>query len=128
MKAEKELNKTAQCAKCPWKVDTNPYEIPNGYDPKKHRALSNTCQPYLTGLGKSELPVMACHETHDAYCVGWLHNQLGEGNNVALRIRMMSYKPFKLQVDGRQHRTFADTLPTRKHLIEFKKKNQDAKS
>jgi len=116
---KKSLNKTVQCAKCPWKVGTNPYEIPNGYDEEKHKALARTCSSGIEHLGVGVLPVMSCHETHNDYCVGWLHNQLGNGNNIALRVKMMGYTPFKLVVIGKQHKVFADTLPTAKHLNDF---------
>ena len=36
------LKRVKQCAKCPWKVDTNPNDIPNGYDTEKHKNLSTT--------------------------------------------------------------------------------------
>lgn len=29
-----------QCAKCPWKVTTDPFDIPDGYCPTKHAALA----------------------------------------------------------------------------------------
>lgn len=31
-----------QCAKCPWRVDVDPNDIPGGYCPTKHAALCNT--------------------------------------------------------------------------------------
>lgn len=42
-----------QCKKCPWKVSTDPYDIPNGYCPDKHAKLSSTvAEPGdLRGLG-----------------------------------------------------------------------------
>ena len=36
------LKQTAQCAKCPWRVDVDPHEIPNGYSVDKHAALAST--------------------------------------------------------------------------------------
>lgn len=36
------LKRTAQCAKCPWRVDVDPHDIPNGYCEVKHRALEST--------------------------------------------------------------------------------------
>jgi hypothetical protein len=58
---------------------------------------------------------MACHEAPtgaEQPCVGWLANQLGPGNNLALRMRVMFG-----QIDGNvvtvgpQHDVFEDTLP-----------------
>lgn len=34
------LKRTAQCAKCPWRVDVDPHDIPNGYCEQKHAALA----------------------------------------------------------------------------------------
>jgi len=51
-------------------------------------------------------------ETHDAHCVGWLNHQLGRGNNIGLRLSMMSCENIRdLKLDGEQHETFEDTLP-----------------
>jgi Family of unknown function (DUF6283) len=103
------LKRTAQCAKCPWLVDTDPFDIPDGYDPEKHRALERTiATPGSMDLG----PAMACHETDEAHCVGWLVNQLGPGNNIGLRIRMISCEnASKIRLRGEQHECFESTLP-----------------
>ena len=107
------LKRLRQCDKCPWKVSTDPHEIPNGYSVDRHLALSSTiAEP---GALRSSGHVMACHE-HDSaegvHCVGWLMNQLGPGNNIALRLQMMSCENIgKVQLDGPQHERFEDTLP-----------------
>jgi len=107
------LPRTTQCAKCPWKVNTNPHDIPDGYSVDKHKALSCTIakdvNPFrVTGA-------MSCHHStgeDEMYCVGWLHNQLGVGNNIGLRIRMMKCENIgKLKTVGKQHQRFEDTLP-----------------
>jgi hypothetical protein len=105
------LKRTAQCQKCPWRVDVDPYDIPNGYDPEKHRALERTiARPGDLGLG--QLRAMTCHETDDAHCIGWLVNQIGPGNNIGLRLRMFSCENAgKIRLRGEQHRCFEDTLP-----------------
>lgn len=94
-----------QCAKCPWKVLTDPNEIP-GYDADKHRALRSTIQ------GST---MMGCHETPVGAhlpCVGWLSHQLGPGNNLGLRLRVMSGQiSGSFDLDGPQHQSFSDTLP-----------------
>ena len=105
------LKRTAQCSKCPWWVETDPHEIPNGYSEDKHRALADTIagpEHGIFGPGRA----MACHETHDAHCIGWLVNQVGPGNNIGLRIRMMTCEnASKIRLRGEQHRCFEDTLP-----------------
>lgn len=117
MKEKFKLKRTVQCAKCPWKIDTDPYEIPDGYSVKKHRALENTIANASCFRIPKTLQIMACHHSKDTnenaeHCVGWLHNQLGIGNNIALRLSMMNCENIKdLQVVGEQHIRFEDTLP-----------------
>lgn len=107
------LKRVRQCDKCPWKVSTDPHDIPNGYNVEKHRALADTiAEPgSLRDTGRA----MSCHEhpvSDEAHCVGWLINQLGPGNNIALRLRVMSCENIgQVQLDGPQHMTFEDTLP-----------------
>lgn len=104
------LNRTIQCAKCPWKVSTDPRDIPNGYSEHKHAALKCTiAEPgSMHGSGRA----MACHEMDETHCIGWLGNQIGHGNNIGLRIRMMSCENQRdIRIVGEQHERFEDTLP-----------------
>lgn len=104
-----------QCAKCPWRVDVDPTEIPNGYCEMKHAALENTiARPGQLNIGGT-LRMMACHETKpgkELPCVGWLANQLGPGNNIGLRIAA-SRNPslYDFELVGEPHVRFEDTLP-----------------
>lgn len=105
------LKRTTQCVKCPWRVDVDPHDIPNGYDVEKHHRLGNTIAQGFN-LFDDTLHIMACHETHNAHCIGWLVNQTGPGNNIALRMKMMSCgNARKVRTRGEQHETFEDTLP-----------------
>ena len=109
------LKRVLQCAKCPWRKDVSPHEIPNGYCVEKHKALADTiAKPCdLSSLSAGPMRVMACHETQDAHCVGWLVNQLGPGNNLALRMHVRNCENIsKLSLVGEQHERFEDTLPT----------------
>jgi len=108
-----ELKRTRQCKKCPWRIDVNPRDILNGYDEVKHANLINTiADPHNTLSSINHERVMACHEIHDAHCVGWLNNQLGQGNNIGLRLQMMDCSNInKLTIVGEQHDCFKDTLP-----------------
>lgn len=117
------LTRTKQCAKCPWKASTDPHEIPDGYCEIKHANLKDTiAKEGVFDLSSSK--AMACHHSDgndQMYCVGWLNNQLGPGNNIGLRIRMMKCENIsELKVYGAQHRYFEDTLPKR-----TKKRRQD---
>lgn len=106
------LKRVAQCAKCPWRVDVDPHDIPNGYSEGKHRALESTIARSPLESLRLET-VMACHEMRvQAHCIGWLVNQLGPGNNIGLRLRMMSCEnAAAIRLLGEQHETFEDTLP-----------------
>jgi hypothetical protein len=59
---------------------------------------------------------MACHHSKpgaEFACAGWVHNQLGPGNNIAVRLAVMTGSLPVPVVDGDQHETFDDTLPER---------------
>lgn len=107
------IPRTKQCAKCPWKVSTNPHEIPDGYCELKHKNLSSTIA--VPGELLSTGSAMACHHSKGndkMYCIGWLHNQLGIGNNIPLRIKMLRCDNISdIKVVGDQHVKFEDTLP-----------------
>lgn len=108
------LKRTQQCAKCPWRKDVDPNEIPNGYSVDKHKALKDTIakEGDMRALLGGDLRIMACHETHDAHCIGWLVNQVGRGNNIGLRIQMMNCENAReIKTLGEQHAKFSDTLP-----------------
>jgi hypothetical protein len=107
------LKRTMQCDKCPWRVATNPHDIPNGYTEERHRALERTIsKDPLDFLSNGPLYVMACHETENTHCIGWLVNQIGPGNNVALRIHMLQCENAQfIKLRGEQHQRFEDTLP-----------------
>jgi len=107
------LKRTRQCPKCPWRVGVDPTTIPNGYSEDRHRALASTiAKPADISNLHGEQRSMACHETHDAHCIGWLVNQLGAGNNIGLRLRMMTCSNAdQIRTLGEQHKRFEDTLP-----------------
>lgn len=107
------LRRVRQCDKCPWKVSTNPHDIPDGYSVELHHSLAATiAEPgSLRNTGRA----MSCHEhgpDDEVHCIGWLVNQLGPGNNIPLRIQMMSCENASaIKTVGEQHRCFEDTLP-----------------
>lgn len=103
-----------QCKECPWKVGSNPHDIPGKYSEKKHRGLKSTIAR-TAQLYDGPLHMMACHETmpgKELPCVGWMHHQLGVGNNLALRLLVITGKiDGDVEVVGPQHERFEDTLP-----------------
>lgn len=66
------LKRTKQCAKCPFKVSTNPYDIPDGYDVELHKGLSCTiAKEGEYNFGNNQ--AMACHHSDgndEMYCIG----------------------------------------------------------
>lgn len=105
-----------QCSNCPWKINSNPYDIPN-YSETQHKKLVNTiAQVENYDPENNILYKMQCHESTrlstEKTCIGWLDNQLNEGNNIALRVACCaSSKPIRYELDGEQHLRFEDTLP-----------------
>lgn len=109
-------NPRRQCKKCPWKLGADPFEIPNGYCPTQHRALSATiARAGDVSTIDQPLRLMACHETkvpRQLPCVGWLHNQLGSGNNIPLRLAVIAGRvDADVETVGPQHATLEDTFP-----------------
>lgn len=102
-----------QCKACPWRKSViASRDIPGGYDATKHCNLKSTiAEPGMLNFGT--LRVMACHESEPGVefaCVGWLANQLGIGNNIALRFRYMLGDFPKFRTVGPQHDKLEDTV------------------
>ena len=99
-----------QCAKCPWKVSTDPHDIPNGYSEDLHQALAGTvAEPgSLCDTGH----VVACHEHppgEEAHCIGWLMQQVGPGNSIPLLLKLWSCENLDaVALDGPQHERFQE--------------------
>lgn len=110
---KKKLGRYKQCEKCPWKMSTDPHDIPNGYSADAHRALENTiADPASLKLG-GVIHTMACHDSpvgKESQCIGWLVHQMGPGNNIALRLLMRHYDLSGVELVGEQHQNFEDTL------------------
>lgn len=109
-----ELERTVQCAHCPWRTDVDPHDIPDGYSVDKHRDLAGTVadQGNPTATIGGSLRVMACHETGTTHCLGWLMNQIGPGNNIGLRLAVRHCSNIAdVHLIGEQHERFEDTIP-----------------
>lgn len=112
------MKTVTQCKTCPWRVDAKPLEeIPNGYCVSLHKNLRDTIagdDSTLKTLRNDPVRVMACHYAkpgEEFPCAGWLHNQIGPGNNIQVRFRIMLGAMPAPVVDGEQHATFEDTIP-----------------
>lgn len=104
----------SQCKSCPWRVDCDPdNDIPNGYSRQLHKGLACTIADGTASL-RSDSKAMACHYSNpgDEFpCAGWLHNQLGVGNNIAVRMKVITGRMPVPIIDGPQHASFENTLP-----------------
>jgi len=108
------LNKTVvQCKSCPWRIDCVPdRDIPN-YAPELHVGLDKTIRSGLETMFQKERHIMACHYSkpgEEFPCAGWLANQLGSGNNIGVRLSVMTGSMSTPEIDGPQHETFEETL------------------
>lgn len=115
-----------QCKSCPWRVDCVPErDIPNGYRVELHESLRGTIQSGLDSLRSSCRRAMACHHSkigEEFPCAGWLHNQLGPGNNIGVRLAIVLGRMPVPEVVGDQHETFEDTLPKPQRRAKRRKK------
>ncbi len=109
------LTQTKQCRTCPWKMRSRVADIPN-YERSLHESLINTIANKYGNISRINEPlrIMACHYSKDdaeLECIGWLMNQLGAGNNIPLRIRMMGCSNIReIELDGAQKQTFGETF------------------
>ena len=113
MMRKKRLNREKQCKNCPWRVDADLSQIP-GYSEQQHVNLQYTISKspfdYFT---EYEIRAMACHcspEHEPEMCVGWLINQLGEGNNIQLRLYMRHFYLGQVEAHGEQYSTLQETI------------------
>lgn len=102
-----------QCRSCPWRVDCEPTrDIPNYDCALAHRLGQTTIRSGLESIS-STLHIMACHYSkpgEEFACAGWLHNQIGPGNNLGVRLRVATGQLPVPEVDGEQHDRYEDTL------------------
>lgn len=107
------MNTVTQCKSCPWRVGCDPdKDIPN-YVYDKHRKLTGTIRSGVASMIGPQR-IMACHYSTpgaEAACAGWLQNQLGDGNNIGVRIAVARGSLPAPIVDGPQYERFEDTLP-----------------
>lgn len=112
------LQQTKQCKNCPWRADSDPFAIPE-YSLEMHQELKSTIADSGAITLGGTLRAMACHSSADElqfHCVGWLVHQLGEGNNIGLRMQMQNCENASdIEVFGEQHQQLEDTLPNEEY-------------
>lgn len=99
-----------QCPTCPWRVGAKLADIP-GYNPELHERLGETTIARQASLERTSM--MACHysESGDFHpCVGWIWNQANVGNNLGVRLGLLSGRLPLPEIDGPQRRDFQATL------------------
>jgi hypothetical protein len=105
-------NVVHQCKSCPWRVDCGPDRDIPGYNRELHKKLTNTIASGLD-FCSDRLHCMSCHYSNsgaDFPCAGWLHNQLGVGNNLGVRMAVLRGSLPVPEVEGDHHGRFEDTL------------------
>ena len=107
------LKQTKQYKTCPWKLSTTVADIPN-YSVETHEDLWDTIADETGNADRIQekaITTMTCHKSIKSMCVGWLHNQLGKGGNIPLRMQMMFYSNTKkIEIDGEQKDSFDETF------------------
>lgn len=104
-----------QCKTCPWRKGASVSRIPR-YDRAKHDALADTiAKPGdLAPLARGGVRMMSCHystEAREIPCAGWVENQLGPGNNLALRLYARRHPEIaNVRTVGPQRERFEDTF------------------
>jgi len=110
--------KRQQCKTCPWIKSNGVSDIPN-YDLELHKSLIETIAERDGNISKIGKPVaiMVCHYSsgeNQIPCVGWLNNQLGDGNNVQLRIYFgVNFPGDSIETIGEQKENFQQTFEDR---------------
>ncbi len=106
------MSKTVkQCVACPWRVAVKPSrDVPN-YGEGIYDRMRSTLRSGVETIGGGPRIAMACHNQKDGEqlpCAGWLYNQLGVGNNIGIRLHVMSGRLPAPTVRGEQHETLPD--------------------
>jgi hypothetical protein len=102
-----------QCKTCPWRIGSTVDAIPN-YARELHEKLTCTiAKPGDTSNIYGPTRIMGCHYSTDERqiaCAGWLNHQLGVGNSIGVRLRVIQGSLPAPEVDGPQHERFEDTF------------------
>jgi hypothetical protein len=105
-----DMRKTArQCVSCPWRVEVIPARDVPDYDPGIYARMRATLRSGLGSMQGTRI-VMECHngKRQDRACAGWLHHQIGVGNNLGVRIAVACGRLPAPKVIGEQHETLDD--------------------
>lgn len=111
--AKREPKPRKQCLGCPWRLANDPADIPDGFKPTTHARLGRMSDRERDNPISKTLTMMACHALKvQKPCVGWLANQLGEGNNLPLRVAVaFGQIDGNVQTVGPQRERYEDVVP-----------------
>jgi len=87
-----EPDRIHQCRSCPWRVGCVPDEDIPRYRRELHEGLTCTIRCGEESL-RGDLHIMACHYSRageDFPCAGWLAQQAGPGNNLGVRLAIIT--------------------------------------
>lgn len=95
-----------QCESCPWRVDVKPSrDVPN-FGPGIYDRMQASLRTGLESMAEKTRLVMECHNGKrgaNRPCAGWLHHQIGVGNNLGVRLAVMTGRSPVPKIDGEQH-------------------------
>jgi hypothetical protein len=95
-----------QCKTCPWRVAVTPSRDVPDYDPGIYDRMRSTLRSGIETLSEKTRVIMECHNGKrgdNRACAGWLHHQLGIGNNLAVRLAVSVGRLPVPKVVGEQH-------------------------
>lgn len=95
-----------QCKTCPWRVAVDPARDVPDYDEGIYERMRATLRTGLDSMFEKSRVVMECHNGRpgaDRACAGWLHHQLGIGNNIGVRMSIATGRLPMPRVVGDQH-------------------------
>lgn len=100
------LKTVKQCKTCPWRVDVVPSRDVPDYDPGIYDRMRTSLRTGLESMSEKTRMVMECHNGKrgaNRACAGWLHHQLGVGNNIGVRLSVHAGRLPIPKVVGEQH-------------------------
>ena len=95
-----------QCKTCPWRVDVKPARDVPSFDPGIYDRMKASLRSGVESMAEKTRIVMECHSGKRGSkipCAGWLHHQLGVGNNFAVRLSVISGRLPAPKIAGEQH-------------------------
>lgn len=100
------MKEVRQCGSCPWRAAVVPARDVPDYAPGIYARMKASLRTGIESAGEETRIVMECHNGKrgaNRACAGWMHHQLGVGNNIGVRLRVMAGHLPAPKIDGAQH-------------------------